>query len=307
MVSTGFVYLASMSKSDQPVPVSLATSWLSGQGNKNTASAYRVDLQLYEDWLTADGLTVATVTTRDLERFIQSRRMVGASVSSLNRIIAAVKSFHRHLTTAGHVERDPARGLARVPVQDKAPNVVSVAQMLQILDSAHERALETIHPKHKSAALARAAAMIETAYSSGFEVSSLVALPISVVHSGPMIQVTEADGSVRDRIINARARQAIDLWRARAEECSEEVADQWLFHATRSPGQQMARAQANRDFEDAGRTSGLSLPFIFSPTVVRDSLAVHLLQNGMPAEECAYLLGHKDLASLDRLRVHVER
>ena len=152
----------------------------------------------------------------------------------------------------------------------------------------------------KAVSLARTAAMLETLYSCGFEVSDLCALPADFAdRASGAHRLRGADGNDHLRIINDRSVDAIKYWR----ECMAtygEASKRWLFHSVRNGDIPVSRSQMHRDCEEAAVMAGLDPGFRVSPQVIRESLAAHLIERQMPIADVAHLLGYADLKSLDR-------
>ena len=273
---------------------------LASRASKSTVSAYRQDIETYHRWLLDRGLSVLSSPPEDLQTFIDQMFSAGRSVASCNRAASAIKTFHRYLVETGASHRNPSSTLKRLTIIEKVPEILTVEAMIQVLDVAHERARSWTDTKHKGASLARSAAMLEAAYSSGFGVSDLVSVPLTAMNRGPLWRVRDGDGVLRDRVLNEKARDAISFWRDRVAECGD-PSSKWLFHATRDSSKPISRSQVFRDFEEAGKASGIAMPFVLSPSIVRDTFGVHLLQNGMSIPECAHLLGYGEFGSLERL------
>jgi integrase/recombinase XerD len=299
--------MVSMADNSGQNPSEYVEAWLvdlATTASKSTVSAYRQDIETYDRWLQDCGLSILSVVTEDLQTFVRELRETGGSVASCNRAASAVKAFYLYLVETGTSRRNPARNLQRLAVIEKVSAILTPEQMIRVLDAAHERARSSTASRHTRAHLARSAAMLETAYSGGFDVSELISMPVSTLSDRLLWRVPGADGVFRDRIVNNTARFAILEWRALAAECGN-PSDKWLFHATRDNSKPISRQQVFRDFDEAGKASGIAMPFTLSPSIVRNSCGVHLLQNGMSVSDCAHLLGYRELGSLERLLVHV--
>ncbi len=81
--------------------------------SRNTLDAYRNDLAHYGAWLDETGCDALAVDAADLLAFVQG--MEGAP-ATVQRRIACLRSFHRHLRRRGLVD-DRSRGRAERPAR----------------------------------------------------------------------------------------------------------------------------------------------------------------------------------------------
>ena len=63
--------------------------------SKNTLSAYKSDLGLYFSFLGSNSLTELTVSAQQLIDFSVSLGSTGYKATSISRILAAVRGFHK--------------------------------------------------------------------------------------------------------------------------------------------------------------------------------------------------------------------
>lgn len=267
-------------------------------GSSATRAAYAADIEAFFAWLEASGAASPLHATKPMvSDYIAYLNAAGCGDSVIRRAVSAIRSFYQFLVDNGHADRNPAKGLSRPAVVQRSLAVVSVEQVVQILDGAHRRARDAKPGSLKAVSFARIAAMLETLYSGGLEVSELCALPGHLdLGSVGLHQVRSAGRYV---IINRRAKEAIRVWRD-AMKAYGTISDEWLFHSVRDSSRPIARSQMHRDTVEAAELAGVRARFGISPAVLRDSMVVHLLEAGMPVMYLAQMLGYKDMAPMAR-------
>lgn len=174
-------------------------------GSSNTRSAYLADIQAFFSWLKIAGVASPLLATGAMvSEYVASLTEASRGESVVRRSVSAIRSYYQFLADNGHVVSNPAAAVQRPPVIKGALQILSVRDTERMLDGAHRRAKEAKPGSAKAISLARSAAMLETLYSGGLEVSELCALPSSLDLSRAGLHQVQTDGARRSVIINAR-------------------------------------------------------------------------------------------------------
>ena len=80
----------------------------------NTLLSYRADLSTYLSFLQAKSVALAAVQRPHVSEFLWRRRSEGLKPSSLHRLAASLRQFHRFLQQEGLHPSDPTQELASV-------------------------------------------------------------------------------------------------------------------------------------------------------------------------------------------------
>lgn len=99
-------------------------AWLVTLPSANTRAAYQRDLSLYGAWMAAGGRTPMLATTAEIDEFRLHCEAVGAGAATVNRRLAALSSFYRHVSRGGV---NPVDRAAR-------PSVPSTSETIQLDD-----------------------------------------------------------------------------------------------------------------------------------------------------------------------------
>src|SRR5947209_4094311 len=137
--------------------------------SRNTLEAYRSDLQQYGAFLDRAGLDPLAVTTADLRAFVsevQSANGSGAAPATVQRKVACLRSFYRHLRREQILEQDPTSDLRPPRSRARLPKVLS----------RDEVALLLAQPRGRSPAALRDRALLETMYACGLRDSEATQL-----------------------------------------------------------------------------------------------------------------------------------
>jgi integrase/recombinase XerD len=264
--------------------------------SRNTLEAYRSDLQQFGEFLERRGLDPLEVQTSDLAAFISelaagSPERRAAAPSTLQRKIACLRSFYRHLRREQILDRDPASELRAPRSRARLPQVLSRDEVARLLEQ----------PRGTSPAALRDRALLETMYACGLRASEAVGLELSDVDLDEGLLCARGKGS-KERIVPI-GRQAVAALLAYSR------AGRGMLLGAGRPG--AARGQTRLFVNNRGgalscqglykivqghaRSAGLHERM--SPHTLRHSFATHLLAGGCDLRSLQEMLGHADLAT----------
>jgi integrase/recombinase XerD len=259
-----------------------------------TLAAYRRDLTLYADWLSAEhGKSIDASGEADLLGYI-TQRHAGTRATTANRRLSVFKRYFRWALREHRVSADPTLRLltARQPL--RVPKSLSEAQVDALLAA----------PKSDTALGLRDRTMLELMYASGLRVSELVGL--KTVHLGLNEGVLRVMGKgSKERLVpfGEEAHAWLRRWLAEGRpDILQRRMDDALFVTVRGSGmtRQMFWTLVKRYARDAGITAPLS------PHTLRHAFATHLLNHGADLRAVQLLLGHADIGTTT-IYTHVAR
>jgi len=271
--------------------------------SRNTLEAYRSDLLQYGEFLAGRGLDPLTVDHADLAAFMSElaegangRRPVAAA--TLQRKVACLRSFYRHLRRDQMIERDPTAELRGPRRSKRLPKVLSRDEVRHLIEQ----------PSGSSAAALRDRALLETMYACGLRASEAVGLELSELDLEVGILRARGKGS-KERLIPIGTK-AIEALRAYAERGRPGLVgirdERHLFVNLRGAG--LSRQGLYKIIQRHARSAGLEDRM--SPHTLRHTFATHLLAGGCDLRSLQEMLGHADIGttqiythlSTDRLR-----
>lgn len=282
-----------MSDADSSIATFIDALWLEEGLSRNTLSAYRRDLELYEKWLVQRGLRLPATSEADLHGYFAARHAETKPTSS-NRRLTVFKRYFRWALRERLITADPTLRLQSAKQPLRVPKTLTEGQVEALLDA----------PDVDTPLGLRDRTMLEVMYASGLRVSELVTL--KVIHVGMNEGVLRVMGKgskerlvpfgqvARDWIVRylAESRPAI-LGGQQSED---------LFVTAR--GQGMTREMFWVIVKKHARTAGILSPL--SPHTLRHAFATHLLNHGADLRAVQMLLGHADI-STTTIYTHVAR
>jgi integrase/recombinase XerC len=243
----------------------------------HTVRAYRQNLGAFREWCEEQGVRRGRdLNHRHLRGFLVELNRRGVARSTVGRYLAAIRSFTRHLTREGVLDRDPGSAV-RTPSQRRALPVhlseEEVDRLIGAADGARDRAL------------------LECLYGGGLRVSELVGLDRDDLDLGRGIARVRGKGA-KERLspLGRGATRAIREWLAERPR-SEDQRPVFL----NAKGGRLTTRSVRRIIRTCAERAGVDART--SPHTLRHSFATHMLDRGANLREVQELLGHKNIAT----------
>ena len=261
-----------------------------------TVAAYHGDLESYCTFLVAERKVqnACEVQREDVAAFVSDLSDRGFAPSTIERRLSVVKGYHRFLVREGYAETDPAQTVPLPRKPHLLPDVLSIAQITELLDG-----LPSSTPAEK-----RDAAVLEVLYGCGLRVSELVGLDVDRVYFDEECLRVVGKGS-KERVVPfsgmAAQRMRTYLEEARPElTCGTAKPIPAVFLNAR--GGRLTRQSVHRIVANAGMAIGVEN---LHPHTLRHSFATHLLEGGADLRAIQEMLGHADI-STTQIYTHIQ-
>ena len=258
--------------------------------SRNTLEAYRSDLQQYGVFLSARGRDALQVTPADLAAFVseladgtEGRRPLAPA--TLQRKIACLRSFYRHLRREQIIDHDPTAELRPPRSRGRLPKVLTRDEVNRLL----------AQPAGNSPAALRDRALLETMYACGLRASEAITLELSELDLEAGMLRARGKGS-KERIVPIGGK-AIDALRAYLEHARPKLVgirpEGRVFVNLRGGG--LSRQGLYKIVRRHARSAGLEQRM--SPHTLRHTFATHLLAGGCDLRSLQEMLGHADIGT----------
>jgi len=264
----------------------------------NTVDAYRRDLREYAATLDVrNKVSANSVTREDVTAHIRTLRERGLAPSTVERKVAAIKSFHRFCVREGIADDQPTASLPLPKVPERLPDTISIADADKLLSQ----------PFPVSPAGSRDKTILEILYGCGLRVSELTGLDLGDIDFESGLLRVFGKGS-KERIVpvGGAAELALREYLAhgrpflRAKKATLRQDPSAVFLSAR--GKRMTRQAVFGTVRAWGGRVGLEL----HPHSLRHSFATHMLEGGADLRSLQEMLGHADI-STTQIYTHVDR
>ena len=260
--------------------------------SRNTLEAYRSDLLQYGDWLQRTGRDPLERRPRRPRRVrLRAGRRAGegqpgAAPATLQRKVACLRSFHRHLRRQNLIEDDPTAQLKAPRQSRKLPQVLTRDEVAKLL----------AQPRGTEPAALRDRALLEVMYACGLRASEAIDLEVGDLDleaAHPARPRQGLQGAARAGRLGAAARAlAAYLARGRPQLVGDRFESR-LFVNHRGHG--LTRQGLYKIVQRHAASAGLASKM--SPHTLRHTFATHLLAGGCDLRSLQEMLGHADIAT----------
>ena len=262
---------------------------------KNTLLAYKRDLGKYLEALEKVGITdsaeITEIVVRNFAQALVSEK--GLVATSVARILAAVRGFHKFMLFEGISDNDVSAAVKPPKAPKRLPKAISI-QQIEIL-------LKAAGPEPDDVAGAgdiirvRDRAILELLYATGARVSEIVNMDLDDLIDPEIVRLF-GKGS-KERVVPvgkyAQAAVAAYLVRVRPTLATLSRGTPALFLNQR--GSRLSRQSIWQIISNAAQAAKLGVEV--SPHTFRHSFATHLLEGGADVRVVQELLGHASVTT----------
>ncbi|HSX58243.1 MAG TPA: tyrosine-type recombinase/integrase [Candidatus Saccharimonadales bacterium] len=257
--------------------------------SQNTASAYKMDLNQFDDFLSSSGFEPtdwAEVSAQDVDDYKTHLRRRELTENSVSRKVSAIKSFFSYLAGEGIIGRAVLEGVETPPRNRAKPKFLSEQEINSLIEQTQ---------KGNSPLEIRNRAMVELAYASGLTSNELVSLNLQDIHTHEGYLLCDGKYDRNRRIpVHDQACAAVLAYiensRPFFAKKSQDKRGKALF--LNLSGERMTRQGFWLVLKNLVRAAGLAEDI--SPRTLRQSFAAHLINGGAPVKEVQSLLGHAE-------------
>jgi integrase/recombinase XerC len=249
----------------------------------HTLLAYRRDLQALQAWCCRQGVSEwGGLDHQHIRQFAARCHAGGLNGRSIQRRLAALRSFFAFLLREGDLKHNPGIDVRAPKAAKRLPDILDVDQMARLLSLKPTTTLEV-----------RDLALLELFYSSGLRLSELTSLTL------PQLNIDEATVRVlgkgkQERIVpvGSAARKALRRWLK--ERTALAAPDEPCVFVGQTGSRLSERAVQLRV---AAMARAAGLPQHLHPHMLRHSFATHLLESSRDLRGVQELLGHVNIST----------
>ncbi len=257
------------------------------KASANTIEAYKRDIDSFERYMAGNSAdNLASVVSTDITGYMLNLRSEGKSASTINRKLASLRAFYSFLSDRGYVRSNPAAELAVPRTKTRELEYLSVDEIEKLLELPDD-----------TAAGIRDRAILEIMYATGMRVNELIQAEVTDVNTVlGFISFDGSHGKARIVPMGRPARHAVEAYikdaRGQLLKGREDSGVLFLNHY----GQPLTRQGLWKIISGYGEKAGFETKL--TPHILRNSFAVHMIENGADIKSLQELMGHEDIAAM---------
>ncbi len=254
--------------------------------SRNTLEAYKRDIiQFAEFEASRDIADLRQTPGTEVVAFLLQLKNDGKSAATVNRKLASIRAFYNYLQLRKEIIENPTHNIKSPRIERKTVEYLTIEEVDRLLSVPDD----TLIGK-------RDRGILELLYATGIRVSELIEANVDDLNLR-MGFITCAGDQSKARIIpiGRPARVALEeyIYDARPAIVKEKKDEAALF--VNYYGERITRQGLWKVLKEYGRKAGLDEKL--TPNILRNSFAVHMIQNGADLKSLQELLGHEDISA----------
>ncbi|MBR0129698.1 MAG: tyrosine-type recombinase/integrase [Firmicutes bacterium] len=250
----------------------------------STLNAYLGDVRDFSNYLDEKRRKdLLSCGSADVAAYIMQMKEDGRSASTINRKMSSIRSYYNFLLGRKAISINPAQNIKSPRIVDKGIEYLSIEEVERILDA----------PSLEDAKSKRDKALLELMYATGMRATEISMANVDDLDLKIGFISCTTEGKTRIVPIGRIAKAALESYLAgpREELLRGDENSRALF--VNFQGQRISRQGIWKIIKFYGEKAGIDKPL--SPQILRNSFAVHMVQNGADIRTIQDLLGLEDI------------
>lgn len=261
--------------------------YLSDERNmsENTKKAYIRDIRNFEIFISGRGIeNTEEAESSELLAYLMELRAQNKSKATLNRKLASLRFYYNYLRSRGRIINNPADGIKSPKVEKKEIEYINIEDI--------DRLMQTPDTSLKGV---RDRAILELLYATGLRASELIEMKVEDVNLRMgFVKCVPEHGKARIIPMGRICRKAMEDYILDVREKLLRGNDRPVLFVNYA-GKPITRQGLWKVLKEYGEAAELSVSL--TPQVLRNSFAVHMLQNGADVKSLQELMGHEDISA----------
>ena len=251
----------------------------------NTVQAYIRDVRHFDDFVKERGLTdVSEASNAEVVAYLMNLKTAGRSRSTVNRKLASIRTFFDFLQKGGAVSENPTGDIKSPKIEKREIEFLSIEEI--------ERLMSLPDDTQKGM---RDRAILELLYATGIRATELIQMRASDVNLRMgFVKCDGQHGKARIIPMGRLCRKAMEDYMLDVREKMLRGKESDVLFVNYM-GEPLTRQGLWKVMKEYGEAADLKVSL--TPQIIRNSFAVHMLQNGADVKSLQELMGHEDIAA----------
>jgi integrase/recombinase XerD len=253
----------------------------------NSVNAYGRDMAEFEAFLAGrDAPALPDAGRADVAAYLLKLKQDNKSASTVNRKMASIRAFYRFMSQRGHCGDNPAEDVKSPRMAQRDIAYLTLAEVEKLL-ALPGGGLKGVRDR----------AALELMYATGLRVSEVIEMDVEHVNLRMgFVTCTGEHGKARIIPLGRPARAALEeyIYEGRAKMLKDgDDESKALF--LNYYGGRMTRQSMWKMMKEYAAAAGMKKKI--TPQTLRNSFAVHMIQNGADLKSLQEMMGHEDMAA----------
>lgn len=254
---------------------------------KNSLEAYKRDVLEFEGMIREkQNLSLSEASNTEVVAYLLKLKNDGKSAATVNRKIASLRAFYNYLTAQRVMTANPTVNIKSPKIERKSIEYLTIEEIENLLSKPDQ-----------SMKGRRDRAILELLYATGIRVSEIVEMNIEDVNLRMgFVTCTGEHGKARIIPMGRPSRAAVEEYIYEVREKflkSNGSTEKALF--VNYTGSRLTRQGLWKLLKEYAKLAGIDNKL--TPQTLRNSFAVHMIQNGADLKSLQELMGHEDISA----------
>ncbi|MDD3168473.1 MAG: tyrosine recombinase XerD [Eubacteriales bacterium] len=254
---------------------------------KNSLEAYKRDVLEFEGIIREkQNLVLSEASNTEVVAYLLKLKNDGKSAATVNRKIASLRAFYNYLTAQRLISANPTVNIKSPKIERKRIEYLTIEEIENLL-SKPDQSVKGMRDR----------AILELLYATGIRVSEIVEMNIEDVNLRMgFVTCTGEHGKARIIPMGRPSRAAVEEYIYEIREKfikSTGSTEKALF--VNYTGNRLTRQGLWKLLKEYAKLAGIENKL--TPQTLRNSFAVHMIQNGADLKSLQELMGHEDISA----------
>ncbi|HWQ77432.1 MAG TPA: site-specific tyrosine recombinase, partial [Anaerovoracaceae bacterium] len=254
---------------------------------QNSLEAYKRDVLEFSDLIRGkQNLSLNEASNTEVVAWLLKLKNDGKSAATVNRKVASLRAFYNYLTAQRIITSNPTVNIKSPKIERKGIEYLSVTEIENLL-SLPDRSLKGIRDR----------AILELLYATGIRVSEIVEMDLEDVNLRMgFVTCNGEHGKARIIPMGRPSRAAVEeyIYEARPKFLKDAAKGEKSLLVNYS-GSRLTRQGLWKLLKEYAKLAGIEHKL--TPQTLRNSFAVHMIQNGADLKSLQELMGHEDISA----------
>ena len=252
----------------------------------NTKQAYLRDLKNFQTFILKRGISgYEEASNAEIVAWLMELKASGRSKATVNRKLASLRNFYHYLEKEKRIQENPAENIKPPKISKKEIEYLSIEEMESLLAVPDDSTMKGKRDR----------AILELLYATGIRASELIEMKLEDMNLRMgFVKCSGEHGKARIIPVGRLARKVMEdyVLDVRPVFLKENQTDALFVNYA---GRPFTRQGLWKVLKQYGEEAGLELPL--TPQIIRNSFAVHMLQNGADIRSLQELMGHEEISA----------